>query len=115
MKTESPQPAGNSDPLDALLREADEYTPDNGFTARVVHQLPARRQRRWRRWAVLSVAALISVGLAAGQAPVLVALVCGAWQQPAAWHWQSLLGLIPLLAAFAALIWVGFTLANEED
>lgn len=115
MKTEPfhlPEPP---DPLDALLREADEYIPDNGFTARVVENLPARRHRRWRRLAVLSTALVVGTGLVAWQSSAWIALVLSAVQQPALPHWQSVLSVIPLLAALASLVWVGFTLANEED
>jgi len=115
MKPEPPIAPENGDPLDALLRDADEYTPDNGFTARVVQHLPARRNRRWRRLAVLSAALLIGVGLAAWQSPAWFAIVCGALKQPALPYWQSVLGVMPMLAAFASLIWVVFALANEED
>lgn len=41
-------PPETNDPLDALLREQDKYTEDNGFTARVVAALP-RRRRAWLR------------------------------------------------------------------
>jgi hypothetical protein len=115
MKLEPPDPSENQDPLEALLRDADEYTPDNGFTARVVQQLPARRHGNWRRQAVLAAALLLGVGLAAWQSPALYAMVCGALQRPALPHWQSVLVVMPILAAFASLVWVVLALANEED
>ena len=36
------------DPIDALLREQNAYVDDNGFTARVIKELP-RRRRAWLR------------------------------------------------------------------
>ena len=39
--------------LDALLRDETPYIDDDGFTARVVRQLPARRQRRSLRAMIL--------------------------------------------------------------
>jgi hypothetical protein len=42
-------PPETSDPLDALLRDQNQYVEDNGFTARVISALPQRRQRFWLR------------------------------------------------------------------
>ena len=109
-----PLPDGN-DPLDALLRESEPYIPDDGFTARVLNQLPARRKRRWLRFAVLSAAVLIGVGLAAWQAPALFAVFDGALQPATLLHRQALFGFVALFAALGSLVWVGFKLANEED
>ena len=114
MKTEPTNLPENADPLDALLRDADEYIPDNGFTARVVQNLPARRSRRWSRFAVLSAALLIGVGLVAWQSPAMFAIFSGLFK-PSVLNWQTVFGLVPLLAALASLVWVVFALANEED
>ncbi len=53
------------DKLDRQLREAAPYLDDNGFTARVLHQLPAPRcTRRSFRGAILLGAALLASALA---------------------------------------------------
>ena len=44
--------------LEALLRTADESIDDDGFTARVMHQLPRRRMVASRRATILSIASL---------------------------------------------------------
>lgn len=120
MKNDSTQPPEMNDPLksdslDALLREADEYIPDNGFTARVVRQLPSRRHPRWRRWAVLTAALFIGVGLAVWQSPALFAAFNGALNARSLLHWQTLLGFVPLLTVIASLTWTLFAVASEED
>jgi len=51
--------------LDRQLREAAPYLDNNGFTARVLQQLPApRRTRRSFRGAILMAAALLASALA---------------------------------------------------
>ncbi len=53
------------DPVDRQLREAAPYIDDNGFTARVLQQLPApRRTRRSLRGAILLAATLLASALA---------------------------------------------------
>src|SRR6266481_8688743 len=53
------------DPVDRQLREAAQYVDDNGFTARVLRQLPApRRARRSLRGAILLAATLLATALA---------------------------------------------------
>jgi anti-sigma factor RsiW len=53
------------DQLDRQLREAAPYIDDNGFTARVLHQLPGpRRTRESLRGAILLAAALLASALA---------------------------------------------------
>jgi hypothetical protein len=50
--------------LDAMLTKQLPYLDDNGFTARVVEQLPPRRSTK-RRTAVLAVFAALAAGVAA--------------------------------------------------
>ena len=53
------------DPVDRKLREAAQYIDDNGFTARVLRQLPAPRlARRSLRGAILLAATLLATALA---------------------------------------------------
>lgn len=48
--------------LDALLREQTAYIDDNGFTARVMHQLPARpRSMQTQRSLIILGASILSV------------------------------------------------------
>jgi hypothetical protein len=115
MKNNATRLSDGSDPLDALLREADEYIPDKGFTARVLQNLPARRGLRWRRFAVLSVASLIGMALATWQSPAMFAAFCGSLRQPSLLSWQTVLGFVPLMAALASLVWILVTVASGED
>lgn len=50
--------------LDARLREESPYIDDDGFTARVVQQLPARRQSRSLRTAILLCATVVACVIA---------------------------------------------------
>ena len=115
MKPYDPQLPDGNDPLDTLLREADEYIPDGGFTARVLQRLPARRSRSWYRLVVLSAALLICVGLVAWQAPLLFAAFCGVVKQPSTLNWQTILALVPLTVALTSLVWILVTVATNED
>lgn len=51
---------GDNDWLDARLRDEAVYIDDDGFTARVVQQLPASRQSRSRRAVILLGVTLIA-------------------------------------------------------
>ena len=115
MKNGATQLSDGNDPLDALLREADEYIPDNGFTARVLENLPVRRGLRWRRFVVLSAALLIGMGLATWQSPAMFAAFCGSLRQPSLLSWQTVLGFAPLMAALASLVWILVAVASGED
>src|SRR5215471_17985611 len=57
------------DPIDALLREQNAYVDDNGFTARVMKELPHRRSP-WLRRIVMLTAVGIGVVLALRWLPV---------------------------------------------
>ena len=52
-------PPETNDPLDAMLREQNHYVEDNGFTARVIAELPVRQRRNWVRPALLLGAAAV--------------------------------------------------------
>ena len=115
MKNELPTAPETNDPLDALLREADVYIPDDGFTARVIAVLPRRRRRPWLRLAVLSVATLAGAGLAAWQLPSGSALLAAIPRSVTAFQWQTATMLLPILAALGALGWGVFAMVNEEE
>ena len=102
------------DPLDALLREADEYVTDDGFTARVVTSLPPRRRRR-ARFSLILTALLIGAGLITWQFVGMASVFGRLPQQGWLRDWRLLLLFAPLLSGVAALGWGVFTLANDED
>jgi hypothetical protein len=115
MNNDVSQLSGVSDPLDGLLRDANEYLPDNGFTARVLQKLPPRRTCRWSRLAVLSAALLIGMALIAWRSPEILAVISGTWKQPSFLTWQTVLVFAPLMAALASLVWALVTVASGED
>lgn len=60
LQTTGLDPSGESDWLDARLRDEAVYIDDDGFTARVMQQLPASRQLRSRRDFILLAVTLIA-------------------------------------------------------
>jgi uncharacterized membrane protein YcjF (UPF0283 family) len=115
MKNDIPNASEMNDPLDELLRGADEYLPDNGFTARVLTALPERRKHSWRRFVVLTAAMIIGAVLVAWQMPASIALVSMMPRQWSAIQWPMLLALVPTLVALASLGWMVFLVTNEEE
>ncbi|MBI3880568.1 MAG: hypothetical protein HY301_10970 [Verrucomicrobia bacterium] len=115
MKNEINQTPERNDPLDTLLREADGYIPDNGFTARVVAALPQRRRHSWIRLMVLSCGTLASAALAAWLLPSGSALLAAIPRNLTALQWQTAAMLLPILAALGALCWGVFAMMNEEE
>lgn len=103
------------DPLDALLREADPYIPDDGFTARVLTSLPRRRRHGWLRLGVLSLATFAGAVLVVWNLPAAGAALTALPRNWSHSHWQALLALLPGLAALASLGWGLFALVNEEE
>ena len=115
MNNDLPNIPGASDPIDELLREADSYIPDDGFTTRVLTSLPARRKHSWRRFVVLSTAMLIGTVLVVWQLPLAIATFGALPKHWSAFHWQMLVAIVPLLAALVSIGWVVFTVTNEEE
>jgi hypothetical protein len=115
MKNEPTNSPESNDPVDLFLKEADDYVPDNGFTRRVLTALPRRQHRGWLRIGVLAGAMLAGAGLAGWDLPSMGALLAALPQSWSVVQWQSLLLLLPGLAAFAALIWGALALINEEN
>ena len=101
-----------NDPLDSLLRDANEHVPDAGFTARVIGLLPSCRNQWSPRFVIISLAMLVCAGLALWQLPPLSFLLT-AWES-----WLSDLGTTTMLAAVAlavgTLTWGAYALAREE-
>lgn len=104
-----------NDPLDALLREADNYVADDGFTARVLAALPARRHHAWLRLAILSGGLLLAGLLAAWQLPLPSEILNAVPRNLLAVRWQTVAVLLPVLAALASLLWGAFALVSEEE
>lgn len=116
MKNETPNPPETNDPLDKFLCGANEYLPDNGFTARVLTALPAKRSHAWRRFVVLTLAVLAGAALAAWQLPAILGILHGS--VPKHWsaiQWPWLATFAALLAALASLVWGMFAIVNEEE
>jgi len=116
MKNELSQPSERYDPLDEQLCGAEEYVPDNGFTARVLTALPAKQNHAWRRFVVLTVAVLAGAALAVWQLPALLGIFHGAL--PRHWsaiQWPMVTAAAALLTALGSLVWAMFALVNEEE
>lgn len=103
------------DPLDALLRESDNYVADDGFTARVVTALPARRRNSWLRPVIFCLASLIGIAIAIACIPNPAETVRTAFEGAHRLHFKTLLPLLPLLAALAPILWGAFEMAREEN
>lgn len=95
-------PPDTNDPLDALLREQNNYIEDNGFTARVVGALPARKCRAWVRPTLLLGATAIGYVLAIFWLP---------WRNIfdsatlLSFNSQALLTIVLLLSIVGSLLW----------
>jgi hypothetical protein len=106
-------PLETNDPLDAWLREQDNYIEDNGFTARVVAALP-RRRRAWLRQGFLLGAVAICSVLAAGWLP---------WGNLPVLNSSALLSLnsqvlmpwVLMLSVMASLVWGTISALEWED
>jgi len=94
-------PSDTNDPLDALLRDQNDYIEDNGFTARVMGALPQRRRGGSLRSAVLLCATAICYVLAIWWVPWNL-LRLGALLS---FNGQALLAYGLLLAIFGSLLW----------
>jgi len=94
-------PSDTNDPLDALLREQNDYIEDNGFTARVMAALPQRRPRTSLRPALLLGATVIGYVLAILWVPWNL-LNSGALLSL---NGQALLAYGLLLVIFGSLLW----------
>ena len=101
------------DPLDALLRESAGYIPDDGFTMRVLKQLPPPRRRVSVRLILLSSATLLGSVLAlwlfAKSGQEFVALLPN-WTR---WNWNVVMNFVPMLAVFGSLGWAFWSLVKD--
>jgi hypothetical protein len=110
----SPTPEPN-DPLDALLRETDDYIPDDGFTHRVTTQLPAPRRRVPVRWILVPLAWLLGCALALWLTPTLSADLVALFSNWTEWNWSTLYAAIPVLAMLGSLGWGLWPLVQDEN
>jgi len=112
------------DPVEAMLREQNQYVNDDGFTARVMAALPRRRSRVWVRPAVLLGAAAIGSILAVRWLP---------WENLPPLDWSSLVSLnswalaqasdlmpalmpwITILAVAASIAWAAMAAVQWDD
>ena len=105
-------PPDANDPLDALLREQNNYIEDNGFTARVVFALPQARRHEWVRMVLLLGATGIGYVLAIFWLPwdnIATALTTFSVDS------QTLLSCAVFLAIAGSLVWgVIAALCSEE-
>jgi hypothetical protein len=107
------QPETN-DPLDALLRDQNQYVEDNGFTTRVISALPQRRPRFWLRPLLLLGTTAIGSALAVLWLP---------WKDLPALDLESILSLNSQLLSpwalvftvLASLIWGIVAAVQLED
>jgi hypothetical protein len=107
-------PPDTNDPLDALLRDQNQYIEDNGFTRRVMAALPQPRPRfRLRSLLLLAITTLGSV----------LVVMWLPWKNLPALDLQSILSLnsqilSPWLLVFtvlASLIWAIIAAVQLED
>jgi ABC-type multidrug transport system permease subunit len=103
-----------NDPLDALLREQNQYVEDNGFTRRVVSALPRRPSRFPLCQIFLLVVTTIGSALAISQLPLenlpllnLSALIT--------LNSQVLLPWALALSVIASLVWATVVAVQWED
>jgi hypothetical protein len=106
-------PEENPDPLDALLREQNQYIGDDGFTAKVLASLP-RRRNAWLR------PAIVSGATATGS---VLAILWLPWKSLPALDSAALLSLnsqvlLPwfgVLVVMGVLVWNAIVMLQTED
>ncbi len=108
----TPVPA---DPLDALLRDADGYVADDGFTARVLASLPARRRKSWLRLAILGATTMLAMAMAVWTLPPVGDILAAAVQGISQLKLNYLLGLVPVVAVLGAILWGLLEMVREGE
>lgn len=105
-------PPDANDPLDALLREQNNYIEDNGFTTRVVSALPRTPRHEWVRTVILLGATGVGYVLAIFWLP---------WENIAnvfvsfSLDSQTLMGCAVFLAIAGSLVWGLVTALSSEE
>lgn len=106
-------PPESQDPLDALLREQDQYVADDGFTQRVITSLPRRRGRQWPRFLLLGAAiigwVMAALWLAKDTLPQLNAFSIYSLDSQTLWPW------FVVLCVAASLTWAVVAAVQWED
>lgn len=92
--------SGEQDWLDKILAENTGYIDDGGFTERVMHRLPPRRQHRSLHAIIFACAGLLSLAALLLSAPGLTSLYT---DLAAFLHAQSLFSMCALTIALSAL------------
>ena len=121
MNHPKPGPTENIDPLDALLREAQPYIDDGGFTARVVAELPPRRSQNRRLYIhVTTLALCLALGLWQIFSGPDFALAWPRGFSPLHWRTYPLMlpllsALLPLAAVASYLAWVYYDTATKDE
>ena len=105
-------PPDTNDPLDALLREQNNYIEDNGFTARVVDALPAPKHRAWLRPTLLLSATAIGYVLAIFWLPWKTIFDSSALLS---FNSQALLTIVLMLSIAGSLLWGVIAAIGSEE
>ena len=101
-----------NDPLDALLREQNQYVPDHGFTNRVLASLPRRRASRFPQFILLGAAIVGWVAAALWlpwNLPSLDLTAVFSLDSQVLWPWAV------LLLVSGSLIWAAIAALQWED
>jgi len=98
----------DNDWLDNVLKDEPRYIDDDGFTARVLATLPAKRQRRWIRPVIIGLASLAGIAIAFSVSPPAELV-----KQSLAWTYYGI-PLVPV-ALGLALLGVSIKAATDEQ
>lgn len=114
MKHNPHQPPEPVDPLDTLLRETNDYVADDGFTKSVLTRLPVPRRQSRLRPVLLSAAVLVGAALTLCLMPKWDFDWAWCLQNWSAWNWNTVLTVVPVLAALGSLGWGLWALIKDE-
>ena len=103
-----------NDPLDAMLREQNQYIEDNGFTARVISALPRRRASFGIHRIILLAAVVIGAVLAVFWLP-WKNLPAANWPVAVSFNAHLLLPWLLVLSVMGSLIWAAIAAVQWED
>lgn len=114
MKDETKKPGDSADPLDAMLREANTYTDDNGFTNRVLASLPAKQSRFPVRAIAIAIASIVSLLIVAWwiQTDSQLLAICKDRKE---WKLTDLAFVLPSMAVISSLLFGVFSLVEDES
>ncbi len=114
MNEKSTQPNGTPDTLEALLRQNQSDLPDDGFAARVITNLPPRRNLAARRSLILLAGLLAASAVLLCNAPAAFAVLLDFRHLARAGDPLALLRIAPVIAALGSLLWAWLLLPCEE-